>query len=71
MVSLREIESADFIAVLGADPVNEAPMLALAMRQAQRKGATVAVFDPRPIFLPFEFKHLPLRPLRRFLPHGR
>jgi len=59
MVSLREIESADFIAVLGADPVNEAPMLALAMRQAQRKGATVAVFDPRPIFLPFEFKHLP------------
>jgi NADH-quinone oxidoreductase subunit G len=59
MVSLREIESADFIAVLGADPLNEAPMLALAMRQAQRKGATVAVFDPRPIFLPFEFKHLP------------
>jgi NADH-quinone oxidoreductase subunit G len=59
MVSLREVESADFIAVLGADPVNEAPMLALAMRQAQRKGATVAVFDPRPIFLPFEFKHLP------------
>jgi NADH-quinone oxidoreductase subunit G len=58
-VSLREIESADFIAVLGADPVNEAPMLALAMRQAQRNGATVAVFDPRPIFLPFEFKHLP------------
>ena len=59
IVSLREIESADFIAVLGADPVNEAPMLALAMRQAQRKGATVAVFDPRPIFLPFEFMHLP------------
>ncbi len=59
MLSLREIESADFIAVLGADPVNEAPMLALALRQAQRKGATVAVFDPRPIFLPFEFKHLP------------
>lgn len=58
-VSLREIESADFIAVLGADPLNEAPMLALALRQAQRKGATVAVFDPRPIFLPFEFKHLP------------
>jgi len=59
LVSLREIESADFIAVLGADPLNEAPMLALAMRQAQRKGATVAVFDPRPVFLPFEFKHLP------------
>ncbi len=59
-VSMADIESADFIAVLGADPVNEAPMLALAMRQAQRKGATVAVFDPRPIFLPFEFTHLPV-----------
>ncbi len=62
MVSLREIESADFIAVVGADPVNEAPMLAPSMRQAQRKGATVAVFDPRPIFLPFEFEHLPVTP---------
>jgi NADH-quinone oxidoreductase subunit G len=59
-VSMREIESADFITVLGADPLHEAPMLALAMRQAQRRGATVAVFDPRPIFLPFEFTHLPV-----------
>jgi NADH-quinone oxidoreductase subunit G len=57
-VSLREIESADFIAVLGTDAINEAPMLALAMRQAQRNNATVAVIDPRPIFLPFEFEHL-------------
>lgn len=60
MVSLREIESADFIAVMGADPLNEAPMLALAMRQAWRNAATVAVFDPRPVFLPFEFEHLPV-----------
>ena len=60
MVSLREIESADFIAVMGADPLNEAPMLALAMRQAKRNAATVAVFDPRPVFLPFEFEHLPV-----------
>ncbi|GAG08168.1 unnamed protein product, partial [marine sediment metagenome] len=36
VVSLRELESADFILVIGADPINEAPMLALAMRQAQR-----------------------------------
>jgi len=61
-VSLREIEGADFILVLGADPVNEAPMLALAMRQAFRNGAAVAVVDPRPVVLPFEFDHLPLAP---------
>ena len=61
MVSLREIESADFIAVVGADALNEAPMLALAMRQARRNDATVAVIDPRPVFLPFEFEHLPAK----------
>jgi len=58
-VSLREVETADFILVIGADPVNEAPMLALAMRQAQRKGAVIAVLDPRPVKLPLDFIHLP------------
>jgi NADH-quinone oxidoreductase subunit G len=58
-VSLREVEKADFILVLGADPINEAPMLALAMRQAQRKGAAIVVLDPRPVSLPLEFIHLP------------
>jgi NADH-quinone oxidoreductase subunit G len=61
-VSMQEIEKADFILGLGADPVNEAPMLALAMRQAYRRGASIAVIDPRPIFLPFEFLHLPVAP---------
>jgi NADH-quinone oxidoreductase subunit G len=61
-VSLRDIESADFVAVVGADPVNEAPMLALALRQARRRGATVAVLDPRPVTLPLEFVHLALAP---------
>ena len=61
-VSLRQVEDADFILALGVDPVNEAPMLALAMRQAQRKGATVAVVDPRPVFLPFTFSHLAVVP---------
>ena len=61
-VSLREIEEADFILAVAADPVNEAPMLALALRQAQRRGARVAVLDPRPVFLPLEFQHLPLPP---------
>ncbi len=57
-VSLREIEGADFILVVGADPINEAPMLALAMRQAQRNGGNITVIDPRPIILPFDFRHL-------------
>ncbi|MDO9531989.1 MAG: NADH-quinone oxidoreductase subunit NuoG, partial [Deltaproteobacteria bacterium] len=61
-VSLRELEAADFIVLVGADPVNEAPMLALALRQAQRRGAKVTVLDPRPVFLPFEFEHLPVPP---------
>ncbi len=59
-ISLREIETADAFLVLGVDPVQEAPMLALAMRQAQRAGATVVVLDSRPISLPFEFTHWPL-----------
>ena len=61
-VSMREIEKADFILAVGADPANEAPMLALAMRQAFRQEATVAVIDPRPVSLPFEFIHLPVSP---------
>jgi NADH-quinone oxidoreductase subunit G len=50
-ISMQEIEKADFILVLGADPVNEAPMLALA-RGRLIEGAAVAVIDPRPVFLP-------------------
>jgi NADH-quinone oxidoreductase subunit G len=61
-VSMREIERADFILAVGSDPVNEAPMLTMAMRQASRNGAKVVVIDPRPIFLPFEFDHLPIPP---------
>jgi NADH-quinone oxidoreductase chain G len=61
-VSMRELEAADFILVAGADPVHEAPMLALALRQAWRRGGRVAVLDPRPVFLPFKFEHLPLAP---------
>jgi len=59
-VSLREVEKADFILAVGADPVNEAPMLASALRQAHRNGATVAVLDPRPVALPHDFTHLPV-----------
>ncbi|MFH1488509.1 MAG: molybdopterin-dependent oxidoreductase, partial [Pseudomonadota bacterium] len=61
-VSMAEIEEADFILAIGADPVNEAPMLALAMRQACRRGAPVAMIDPRPLSLPFKFEHLAVSP---------
>ncbi len=47
-VSMREMEKADFILAVGADPVNEAPMLALAMRQAFKDGAGVAPIFPLP-----------------------
>ena len=57
-VSLQEVETADCIVVMGADPINEAPMLALALRQAQRNGATIVVLDPRPVSLPLDFTHL-------------
>ena len=61
-VSLQEVSQSDFILVVGCDPINEAPMLALALRQAQRLGARVIVLDPRPVFLPFEFEHVALHP---------
>ena len=61
-ISLREIETAGAILVLGVDPIQEAPMLALAMRQAQRAGAKVVILDNRPISLPFEYEHRPLAP---------
>jgi NADH-quinone oxidoreductase subunit G len=61
-VSLGEIDQADFILMVGADPVNEAPMLALALRQAAQKGAGVFILDPRPVYLPFEFTHIPTAP---------
>jgi NADH-quinone oxidoreductase subunit G len=63
-VSLAEIEQADFILVLGVDPVNESPLLALALRQAVRKGATVAVIDPRPVSLPLDCTLLPAPPAK-------
>jgi NADH-quinone oxidoreductase subunit G len=61
-VSLRQLEQADFVLCVGADPINEAPMLAMAMRQAQRNGARIVVLDPRPVGLPFDFQHLAAAP---------
>ncbi|MCF8105612.1 MAG: NADH-quinone oxidoreductase subunit NuoG [Desulfohalobiaceae bacterium] len=60
--SLAGIEESDFVLVIGADPINEAPMLALALRQVFRRGGRVAVVDPRPITLPLDFEHLAIPP---------
>ncbi|MFZ2448208.1 MAG: NADH-quinone oxidoreductase subunit NuoG [Syntrophobacteraceae bacterium] len=61
-VSMREIEIADFVIVVGADPLNEAPMAAVAIRQASRRNAPVVVIDPRPVSLPLDFIHVPAPP---------
>ena len=50
--SLADLERADFILTVGADPLAEAPMAALALRRAVVNGATLAVIDPRPVNLP-------------------
>ncbi|MBI5695163.1 MAG: NADH-quinone oxidoreductase subunit NuoG [Nitrospirae bacterium] len=60
--SLRGVEFSDFIIAAGIDPVNEAPMLALMMRQAARRGSRVIVIDPRPVEMPLEFTHIPCAP---------
>ncbi len=75
-VSMKDIESADFILAAGLDAVQEAPMLAVAMRQAFRGGAVIGVLDPRPVSLPFAFRHIPVPPwemdeaLRAFMGEG-
>jgi NADH-quinone oxidoreductase subunit G len=61
---LEDIRQSDFILFIGADPLNEGPGLALAARQAVRRGAPAAVIDPRPVELPFPAVHLPLAPER-------
>jgi NADH-quinone oxidoreductase subunit G len=61
-VSLSDIEAADAVVVVGCDPLNEAPMLALALRQCARKGGRLVVLDPRPVALPAAARHLPVAP---------
>ncbi|MGE0087418.1 MAG: NADH-quinone oxidoreductase subunit NuoG [Desulfococcaceae bacterium] len=60
-VSLQDTGKSDFILIAGVDPLNDAPMLTLTLRQAQKSGATVLILDPRPISLPFDFIHIPVK----------
>lgn len=61
-VSLEETAGADLVIGIGVDPVNEAPMLAMTLRQAYRNGASVFLIDPRPLTAPFGFTHFPVGP---------
>ncbi len=58
--SQEEVRRSDFVLLVGADPLNEGPMMALAVRQAVRSGAGAAIIDPRPVELPFAATRLPL-----------
>ncbi|MGD9209771.1 MAG: NADH-quinone oxidoreductase subunit NuoG [Desulfobacteraceae bacterium] len=61
-VNVQDLAGADLILVVGADPLNEAPISALALRKAQLNGALIVVMDPRPIELPCDFHHLWVTP---------
>jgi NADH-quinone oxidoreductase subunit G len=54
--SLEDVRNCDLAVLIGADPLSEAPMLALALRQAARRGARIVVIDPRPVELPVAFE---------------
>ncbi|MEL7638696.1 MAG: NADH-quinone oxidoreductase subunit NuoG [Solidesulfovibrio sp.] len=60
--SLADLAKADAVLCLGVSPLFEAPMLALALRQATRAAGKVIVADPRPVSLPLPFAHLPVLP---------
>ncbi len=62
-VAMAAVSAAETVLVVGADPVNEAPMLSLSLRQAWRQGGQVVVIDPRPVKLPFEFEHIAAAPV--------
>ncbi len=54
-ISMREVEGANLVIVVGANLLEEAPMMALAIRQAFRKGAKILVIDKKKPHMPFPF----------------
>jgi NADH-quinone oxidoreductase subunit G len=62
--SLAELQQSDLLLVVGADPLAEGPLAALAIRQAARSGGRVLVIDPRPVEMPCRYEHLPVDPAR-------
>jgi NADH-quinone oxidoreductase subunit G len=62
--SLEQLRRSDLVLLVGADPLAEAPMLALALRQAVRGQGRVFCVDPRPVELPCAATRLTLPPQR-------
>jgi formate dehydrogenase major subunit/formate dehydrogenase alpha subunit len=61
--SIPEIEDCRFLLVIGSNTTEAHPVLALRMKKAVRKGATLVVCDPRKIWLTkIAKRHLQLRP---------
>ena len=63
LASLADVRSSDLAVVIGCDPLAEAPLLALALRQVTRNGGRVLIYDPRPVELPCPCDHQSLAPL--------
>lgn len=57
-ISMREVEEADLVIVVGTDLLEEAPMMALALRQSSRRGGKVHVIHSKKIDLPFSFEFI-------------
>jgi formate dehydrogenase alpha subunit len=61
--SIAEIEDADFLFVIGSNTTEAHPVIALRMKKAVRRGATLVVADPRKIWLTgLAEHHLQIRP---------
>ena len=61
--SIQEIENARFLLVIGSNTTEAHPVLALRIKKAVRKGATLVVADPRKIWLTkIATRHLQLKP---------
>jgi NADH-quinone oxidoreductase subunit G len=58
--SLEEVRHSDLVVLIGTDPLQEGPLLALAVRQAVRAGGRAVVIDPRTLSLPYRYTHLPV-----------
>jgi predicted molibdopterin-dependent oxidoreductase YjgC len=61
--SIGEIRDADFLFVIGSNTSEAHPIIAMEMKRAVRRGATLVVADPRSIWMTtLAEKHLKLRP---------
>ena len=61
--SIGEIRDADFLFIIGSNTSEAHPIIAMEMKRAVRRGATIVVADPRAIWMTnIAKRHLVLRP---------